>query len=128
MDADLHKKDSNLVEMTRLDDRTEITDLFTRLDLVKLDVEGGELAALHGMEALISRYHPVIICELTVHPYVPYQPHELVSWLHGHGYSLSILSDQSQPVSEFIEALIRKQANDENLGNWYVTHLVACCG
>jgi FkbM family methyltransferase len=121
-----HTDKSNPVEMIRLDDQIDITNLLTRLDLVKVDVEGGEFAALNGMEALIEHYHPVIICELTLHPWVPYKPLELLDWLRGHEYSLAILSDQSQPVSEFIERLVRSRASDKSLGMWYVTHILAC--
>ncbi len=36
---------------------------FRPVDLLKLDVEGAEVAALHGMAALLVRDRPIIICE-----------------------------------------------------------------
>ena len=44
----------------RLDDVLTTTD---RVDLIKLDIEGGELAALRGATQLIEKWKPVIIFE-----------------------------------------------------------------
>jgi hypothetical protein len=35
-----------------------------RCDLVKIDVEGGELAVLHGGEQLVARCRPLVVLEL----------------------------------------------------------------
>jgi hypothetical protein len=34
-----------------------------RIDVIKIDIEGGELRALQGMSALIERHRPVIVSE-----------------------------------------------------------------
>jgi len=36
----------------------------TKIALIKIDIEGGEVAALHGMQQLLQRQKPAIICEL----------------------------------------------------------------
>jgi FkbM family methyltransferase len=48
------------VETRRLDDVLADVD---RIDLIKLDIEGGELAALRGASKLIEQHKPVIIFE-----------------------------------------------------------------
>jgi FkbM family methyltransferase len=50
---------SQLVQATRLDDIA----IGPRVDLVKIDVEGAELLALRGAEALLRRNRPVIVSE-----------------------------------------------------------------
>jgi FkbM family methyltransferase len=50
--------------------------------LVKIDVEGAELAVLEGMSSTIDAYRPAIICELhDTH-------HEFVAAMDAHGYRL----------------------------------------
>jgi FkbM family methyltransferase len=36
----------------------------SRMDVVKIDVEGGEIDLLHGASASLLRYRPILICEL----------------------------------------------------------------
>jgi FkbM family methyltransferase len=40
---------------------------FTRLDLIKIDVEGWEVSALTGGRATIARFHPAILAEVDEH-------------------------------------------------------------
>jgi hypothetical protein len=51
----------------------------TRLDLIKMDVDGGELAALRGARATLERWRPALVLEL-----IPYG-------LTEHGGSLDAL-------------------------------------
>jgi len=53
----------DVVAVTTLDQFVEQIGL-ERLDLLKLDTEGFELRDLRGAETCISRFRPVIICEL----------------------------------------------------------------
>jgi FkbM family methyltransferase len=61
--------------------------------LVKIDVEGAELAVLEGMRSTIEAHRPAIICELHgTH-------HEFVAAMRDHGYRLINL-EGTIPVSE----------------------------
>jgi FkbM family methyltransferase len=61
--------------------------------LVKIDVEGAELAVIEGMRATIETHRPAIICELhDTH-------HEFVAAMRSHGYRLINL-EGTLPVSE----------------------------
>jgi FkbM family methyltransferase len=54
---------SHLVDIVRLDDFPPARDL-TRIDLVKLDVEGYELHVMKGAEALLRKHRPMLFIEL----------------------------------------------------------------
>jgi FkbM family methyltransferase len=51
------------VETTRLDDYVARLAL-DRVDLVKLDVEGGELEVLQGASSVLAKFRPIFICEV----------------------------------------------------------------
>lgn len=87
------------VEIHKLDS------LFTNLkfDLLKIDVEGGELAVLKGGQALLTQNRPIIIAESL-------QPNELldlIKFLHGIGYNLPKVLDYRNflfvPKDEFTD-------------------------
>jgi len=52
------------VEMVRLDDHLNRIEPLQRLDLIKVDVEGAELAALSGMVNTLARWRPALIVEV----------------------------------------------------------------
>ena len=61
-----------------------------RLDFVKLDVEGGELALLQGGTHTIDRHHPTLLLELEerhTHRY-GHTPDDVVGWLTERGYRM----------------------------------------
>ena len=51
------------VATVRLDDYVERLAL-DRVDIVKLDVEGGELEVLEGASTVLAKFRPVFICEV----------------------------------------------------------------
>lgn len=64
------------VQMVTLDHWIEGPGAPGRLDVIKLDIEGGELAALEGARNLIGRFRPFIVCEAldeTINKNVPGQ-------------------------------------------------------
>jgi len=50
--------------MVRLDDHLNRIEPLQRLDLIKVDVEGAELAALSGMVNTLARWRPALIVEV----------------------------------------------------------------
>jgi FkbM family methyltransferase len=54
------------VPSVRLDDYVAEQGL-SRIDLIKVDVEGHELQVLRGSEALIQRFRPTFVCEAAGH-------------------------------------------------------------
>jgi hypothetical protein len=61
-------------------------------DVVKIDVEGSELAVIRGMRRTLERHRPVLICEL--HETNP----EFVAAMRRHGYVVENL-DRAVPVA-----------------------------
>lgn len=51
------------VAILTLDHWLQLSEVPERIDVLKLDIEGGELKALEGAKELISRYRPLIVCE-----------------------------------------------------------------
>lgn len=76
-----------------LDDYTR---QFTRLDFIKIDVEGAELSVLRGAQATLARLSPVLFLE--VHAAwtaaFDYTPADLCQWLWGAGYTDFVLAGE----------------------------------
>jgi FkbM family methyltransferase len=76
------------VETVRLDDYVSRFPL-KRVDIVKLDVEGGELEVLQGASNVLTTFRPVFICELldaATHAW-GYEAREIVLKFQSFGYS-----------------------------------------
>lgn len=58
----------------------------TKVDFVKIDVEGLELNVLRSMSGLIQRHHPVIFCEIYKGKIDSYDPYEIIIYLRNNGY------------------------------------------
>jgi FkbM family methyltransferase len=89
--GDNQKTENNYydVEVSRLDDI-----LTNRVDFIKLDIEGGELAALKGAIATLDKWHPSLLFECGSE-YVPNKPsrRELFDFLTQRGYSIFCFAD-----------------------------------
>jgi FkbM family methyltransferase len=59
-----------------------------RVDLIKLDAEGGELDVIQGAEYTISQYHPIFICEVLDIATKPwgYSARSIIEGLEARGY------------------------------------------
>ena len=62
----------------------------TRLDFVKIDVEGGELHILHGGRRIIELFQPTMLIEIECRHTARYEysPADVVAWLGEHGYTM----------------------------------------
>jgi len=59
-----------------------------RIDVIKMDIEGGERDALRGAEALFTRDRPILLCEIEPARIEPwnYDPHEILALLERLNY------------------------------------------
>lgn len=81
-----------------------------KVDLMKVDAEGGEIQIFNGAKTLLSRFRPLVICEVLDKVTRPwgYPAHEIVERLRAYEYGwFEILPDGSllahQPRSEYPE-------------------------
>jgi FkbM family methyltransferase len=98
------------VETARLDDVAGKCGL-SRVDFIKIDVEGAELPAFKGAESIISQYRPVIFAEVEgkFTQRIGYHPEELFAYLAQFGYSADLLTPRGKgfllsPVNHYEQA------------------------
>jgi hypothetical protein len=67
----------------------------TRLDFVKIDVEGGELDVLRGGEHAVESFRPTLLVEIEARHITRYQhsPDDVLNWLTQRGYAMYIWRD-----------------------------------
>jgi len=83
--------DATIVEAQPLD--TLLGDI-SRIDVLKMDIEGHEPVALRGMSATLTRFRPTLLCEF--HPRMiransGTEPADFLAALNGLGYALAVL-------------------------------------
>ena len=63
-----------------------------RLDFIKIDIEGAELAALQGGQKYIEQFKPSILIEIEARHLkrFGYTPNDIVNWLKKRGYTMYI--------------------------------------
>jgi FkbM family methyltransferase len=77
------------IKLVRLDDVVSKHPL-SRIDMIKIDIEGGELNMLRGAVETLRRYRPFLLFEL-LRPALASQgasPEEVIEFLHKQGYTL----------------------------------------
>jgi len=107
------------VRMVRLDEYTSAQNI-PDPDWIKIDIEGMELPALKGAEALIRRSRPTIICEIN-HLYdrfgttVP----DILSWLRSVDYEAHRLTDNGlMPITGVTDFASLGYSADRNF--WFM--------
>jgi FkbM family methyltransferase len=92
------------VSLTTLDEQIRANSI-TRLDFVKIDVEGGELGVLRGGVEALTRFRPFLYCEI----YEPwcssfgYSSAELLSFIRSLGYTDARIMQSGQVRSLSLE-------------------------
>lgn len=90
-----------LVPVDTLDNLCQDAGL-TRLDFVKIDVEGAELHVLHGGERTIERFRPSLLLEIEARHLTRYRytVQDVSQWLTGRGYTMHVWQRGWQPTAE----------------------------
>ena len=74
----------------------------TRLDFIKIDVEGGELHVLQGGERTIKEFKPALLIEIEARHTARYQyaPADIVNWLFERDYAMYMWRDGWEQTSQ----------------------------
>lgn len=73
----------------------QLAGMFSRLDVIKIDVEGSELLVLRGAGELVDRFRPVIFMEYSPGMLLRFSESstdDLQKWVDVHGYAASLLT------------------------------------
>lgn len=96
------------VELKQLD---EVIPADTKIDFIKIDVEGGEFDVLKGAKNLLKTHHPLIVfeCGIGASEFYGTNPSELFQFLTDLNYKISTLraytqQEDSMTISEFEHA------------------------
>ena len=111
------------VSMTTIDAWAAGREALPRLDLVKLDVEGQELAVLAGGTRVLRQYRPDVVCEVHWSRNVRYRPRQLVDWLRAAGYAIELLDGDRE--TEDLDDVLRYTEAVEAPEGLVVFHIVA---
>ena len=98
------------VEVDTLDHQLEGA---KRIRLVKVDVEGHELAVFRGAQGTLSEHRPVLLFESEARHLSGRSPHEIFLFLSGFGYHGEFFSPGGlRPVREFDPAIHQRRGPD----------------
>lgn len=87
-------KAREIVAVRRLDD-VLVNLQVTRVDVIKLDIEGAEWIALRGASRTLAKYRPILILEIgrETCQAAGYEPEEFVQWIIEQGYRIEKIGD-----------------------------------
>ena len=91
------------VEVVVIDDWFNTSGL-SKIDLIKLDIEGSELAALKGMKGVLEKQKPVLLVEINPETLSLFglKPHDIFNYLKQLNFGGFLISDDG--VSEYLNS------------------------
>jgi FkbM family methyltransferase len=102
----------------RADRLDTLIDIFDRLDLVKMDVEGADIHVLDGMAGLVRKFHPTLFIEChDVYGYYERADLEAAltrlgyTWRVAHSYETSWMPDGISQQPQFADYLVASPAH-----------------
>lgn len=110
------------VKVIKLDEWAAL-EHFTRLDFIKIDVEGNEIKTLLGAKETIKRFQPTLMVEMEQrHHETPIweEISEVMSW----GYEAKYLNRKSFTLETLTEKIISQNTNDEKNKTQYINNII----
>jgi FkbM family methyltransferase len=94
------------VNVTTLDESVASLAL-TRVDMIKIDIEGGEFACLQGAESVLRRFRPMLIVEVQAFSarQAGWEVSELFQFLEGFGYEFFKIGSRGHLIEMDIDSL-----------------------
>lgn len=89
------KKEKDTIIEVETDTLDHLVPATTRIDFIKIDVEGGEMDVLRGATRILSTDHPLVVFEFGIGGSDVYgtTPEEMYSFLASFHYQVSLLND-----------------------------------
>lgn len=110
------------VKVIKLDEWAAIEN-FTRLDFIKIDVEGNEMKTLSGAREVIGKFLPVLMVEMEQ------RHHETPIWqeiaeVELWGYEAKFLDRNSFTLEKLTEEILLKNTSDEKNKKEYINNII----
>ncbi|UZT97426.1 FkbM family methyltransferase [Chryseobacterium fluminis] len=110
------------VKVIKLDDWAAI-EHFTRLDFIKIDVEGNEMKTLYGAKEIITQFFPTLMVEIEQrHHDTPIWKgiSEVQSW----GYNVHYLNRTTFTLEKLTESILSGNTSDEKNKTDYINNII----
>lgn len=110
------------VKVIKLDDWAAI-EHFTKLNFIKIDVEGNEMKTLLGAREIIRQFSPTLMVEMEQrHHQTPIwqEISEVESW----GYDAHFLNRHTFKLEKLTEEILLKNTNDEKNKTDYINNII----
>lgn len=81
---------------------------FEKVDVIKVDIEGAEVLAIHGMHRMLEVYSPIILMEIHPNQIREFgeQPEKIFSFFERAGYGAYTLPDHKNSRKQSFEGLV----------------------
>jgi len=112
------------IETITLDDWAK-QENFSKIDLVKIDVEGHELDTIKGCKAILETIKPTFIIEIELR-HAKYQINEIFDFINGFGYEVFYFDRKSLSLKSFEVSQMADFQKDEFLNdfNTYINNFI----
>lgn len=117
------KSEIQKVKVIKLDDWAEIEE-FTRIDFIKIDVEGNELKTLRGAKKTIKKFKPTLMVEIEQRHHT--EPvWDIISEIEDWGFDANYLDRNSLTLRKLEREFLEEQ-NSENVKNYkqYINNII----
>jgi hypothetical protein len=115
------KSHTEKVEVIKLDDW--VKKAFTKLDFIKIDVEGNEMKTLNGAKETIQKFQPTLMVEMEQrHHSTPIwnEIAEVASW----GFDVKYLNRKNFTLEELTEEVLLKNSTNEKNKTEYINNII----
>lgn len=91
----------------------------SKIDFIKIDIEGHELHAIRGAEKIILRDYPILMVEIE-HRHHPQEFHAVIDEICNLGYKCTFYDKSQKSLLEFRQFSLEKHQNLELKENYYI--------
>lgn len=104
-----------LCSVIKLDEFTPISSL-SKIDFIKIDVEGAELPSLQGAECILRKHKPLLfveVCKAWMKSF-GYNSKELEAFLRSLSYNKFVVVGRNPPVIDSVDSFLKTKGEEES--------------